>query len=110
MHHEYLCAIIMITRTWHGRTHIKDADRYLEFLLTEGTQEYRQTPGNVSVRVWRSKEGEVCHFWTVTEWNDIDSIKAFAGEDYEKAKYYSFDQGILLEFEEHVNHYESFII
>ena len=88
----------MITRMWHGRTHSKDADTYLKFLLTEGTREYRETTGNVSARVWRSKENEVCHFWTVTEWQDIKSIKAFAGEGYEKAKYYPFDQGILLEF------------
>lgn len=100
----------MITRTWHGRTHSKDADTYLEFLLTEGTREYLETPGNLSVRVWRSKEKDVCHFWTVTEWQDIESIKAFAGEDYEKAKYYSFDEGMLLEFEERVHHYESFAI
>jgi len=100
----------MITRTWHGRTHIKDADQYLKFLLSEGTREYRETQGNISVRVWRSIENETCHFWTVTEWQDIESIKAFAGEDYEKAKYYAFDQGILLEFEEDVRHYESFVV
>lgn len=100
----------MITRTWHGKTSIQDADRYLKFLLTEGTREYKETPGNISIRVWRRKESDVCHFWTVTEWTDVGSIKAFAGEEYEKAKYYAFDQGILLEFEEHVLHYESFVI
>ena len=100
----------MITRQWHGRTGIKDADRYLHFLLTDGTREYLATPGNISVRVWQSKGKEVCDFWTVTEWTDIESIKAFAGEEYEKAKYYPFDQGMLLEFEEHVNHYECFIV
>jgi heme-degrading monooxygenase HmoA len=100
----------MITRTWHGRTHIKDADTYLQFLLSDGTREYHETPGNLSVRVWRSKENDVCHFWTVTEWQNIESIKAFAGEDYHQAKYYSFDQSMLLEFEEKVQHYESFIV
>ena len=100
----------MITRTWHGRTHLKDADNYLKFLLNEGTREYRETPGNLSVRVWRSIENDVCHFWTVTEWKDIESIKAFAGQNHERAKYYEFDVGILLEFEEMVNHYESFVV
>jgi heme-degrading monooxygenase HmoA len=100
----------MITRTWHGKTNIKNAGRYLEFLLTEGTREYKQIPGNISVRVWKRMEKEVCHFWTVTEWKDLASIKAFAGEDYEKAKYYPFDDGVLLEFEEHVMHYESFVV
>lgn len=98
----------MITRIWHGRTIAADAAEYLQFLLTEGTNDYRETPGNLSVRVWQKKEGDVCHFWTVTEWRDLESIKAFAGDDYEKAVYYSFDQGMLLEFEEKVKHYESF--
>lgn len=80
----------MITRIWHGRTSAADAAEYLQFLLREGTNDYRETPGNLSVRVWQKKEGDVCHFWTVTEWRDLESIKAFAGDDYEKAVYYSF--------------------
>lgn len=100
----------MITRTWHGRTHRRDGERYLQFLLTEGTREYKEIPGNISVRVWRAVEDDACHFWTVTEWKDIESIRAFAGQDYSKAKYYPFDEGMLLEFEEHVHHYESWAV
>jgi hypothetical protein len=40
--------------------------------------------------------------------DDIESIKGFAG-DYEKAKYYPEDEGILLEFEEKVIHCETYI-
>lgn len=98
----------MITRTWHGRTRIDDAKEYLNFLLTEGIREYQETAGNLSIKIWQRNDGGVCHFWTITEWIDIEAIKAFAGEDYEKAKYYPFDRGMLLEFEEHVTHYESF--
>jgi heme-degrading monooxygenase HmoA len=94
----------MITRIWHGRTSLADADRYLHFLLNDGTKEYRLTPGILSVKVWQRKEEDCCHFWTVTEWSGIDAIKKFAGEDYEKAKYYPEDEGILLEFEEKVIH------
>ena len=83
---------------------------YLDFLLNYGTKEYRETPGNISVKVWRKMESENCHFYTVTEWETIEAIKAFAGEDYEKAVYYPEDDGILLEFEEKVEHYESFDI
>jgi len=100
----------MITRIWHGRTNLQHAESYLHFLLTDGTKEYLETEGNLSVKVWRQKEEDCCHFWTVTEWKDIESIKGFAGEDYEKAKYYPQDNGILLEFEEKVNHYESWSV
>ena len=98
----------MITRVWHGRTSLQNADNYLHFLLHDGTKEYLQTGGNLSVKVWQHKAQDCCHFWTVTEWSNIEAIKDFAGEDYEKAKYYPQDDGILLEFEETVNHYETY--
>jgi hypothetical protein len=36
----------------------------------------------------------------------MESIKEFAGEDVEKAKYYPEDRDFLLEFESTVVHYE----
>jgi heme-degrading monooxygenase HmoA len=98
----------MITRVWHGRTLLSHADSYLQFLLSKGTADYKKVNGNLSVRVWRRTEKDCAHFYTVTEWDSIDSIKKFAGNEYEKAVYYPEDHGILLEFEEHVLHYESF--
>lgn len=97
----------MITRIWHGQTSLQHADNYLKFLLTKGTKEYRETPGNRSIRVWSRKENDYCHFYTVTEWESIGAIKQFAGEDFENAVYYPEDEGILLEFEKKVKHYQS---
>jgi len=99
----------VITRIWHGRTKIEHADEYLEFLKQTGIKDYKDTPGNLSVEVWRKKEGNVCHFYTVTRWNSFDSIKLFAGEEYEKARYYEEDKKYLLEFEDKVAHFETFI-
>ncbi|HMH22231.1 MAG TPA: hypothetical protein VK563_10655 [Puia sp.] len=100
----------MITRIWHGRTSLEKAGGYLEFLLHAGTQEYLQTEGNLSVKVWERKEVDCCHFWTVTEWVDIEAVKRFAGEDFEKAVYYPEDDGVLLEMEETVIHCETYLI
>lgn len=97
-----------ITRMWHGRTRIEHADEYLEFLKKSGIPDYKQVPGNLSVQVWRRREEKVCHFWTVTRWDSIDSIKQFAGENYEKARYYPEDKKYLLEFEPNVLHFETF--
>ena len=52
------------------------------------------------------KDGDITHFITLTYWKDMDSIKAFAGEDVDAAKYYSEDKDFLLEFEPKVIHYE----
>lgn len=46
------------------------------------------------------------HFITLTFWDSLESIKGFAGQDVEAAKYYPEDKGFLLEFEPKVVHYE----
>lgn len=97
----------MITRIWHGRTTVQHADDYLDFLLTAGSQEYLETPGNIRVTVWRNKSDQECHFYTISEWTDFAAIKAFAGEEYCLAKYYPQDY-VLLEKEKQVEHYECF--
>lgn len=98
----------LITRIWHGKTRIEQADEYLDYLQRTGIPDYKKTPGNLGVEILRRKEGSVCHFWTVTRWDSIASIRKFAGESYEKARYYAEDAQYLLEFEENVIHCETF--
>ena len=98
----------VITRIWHGRTLAEHADEYLEFLEKTGVADYKKTPGNLSVEILRRIEADVCHFWTVTKWDGFENIKKFAGEDYEKARYYEEDKLYLLEFEPTVIHCETF--
>ena len=50
-------------------------------------------------------ESDVTHFLTVTHWQSEDAIRAFAGEDLLKAKYYPEDEAFLLEFEPEVQHF-----
>lgn len=95
-----------IARQWHGRTSKQNADAYWEFLHQKAIPDYRSVAGNLEVKLMRRIEGDVCHFITFTLWDSLDSIKAFAGDEIEKAKYYEEDQGFLLEFEETVSHYE----
>lgn len=99
----------MITRIWHGITRVKDADIYLKYIQETGLRDYLSTPGNISAKILRRKENEVCHFITISEWEDLESIQKFAGNDYEKARYYPEDEKYLLEFEEKVNHYETYM-
>lgn len=95
----------MICRIWHGRTERSQADAYSRFLKERAIPDYRSVAGNLSVEIMRRDEGAVTHFLTVTHWDSEDSIRAFAGEDLLKAKYYSEDKEFLLEFEPQVQHY-----
>jgi len=98
----------IITRIWHGTTPAHHADAYLQYLEASGIADYKKTPGNLGVQVLRRLDGPICHFWTVTRWTSYDSIRQFAGADYEKARYYPEDAQYLLEFEPHVIHCETF--
>lgn len=96
----------MIARTWHGRVRATDADAYHAYLLRTGVADLRATPGNRGVYVLRRIEGEEAHFVLMSLWDSRDAIRAFAGEDIERARYYPEDATYLLELEPTVTHYD----
>ncbi len=96
----------MIVRLWHGRVPASKTEAYREFIVRRAIPDYRALPGNISVHVLERRDGEVTHFITLTFWESLESIKGFAGEPVENAKYYPEDKDFLLEFEPKVAHYE----
>jgi heme-degrading monooxygenase HmoA len=96
----------MIVRMWHGRVPTTRARAYREFLIQRAIPDYRSVPGNLSVRILERSEPDATHFMTLTTWESLDAIRAFAGDDLERAKYYPEDASFLLEFEPRVVHYE----
>jgi heme-degrading monooxygenase HmoA len=91
---------------WHGVTAAERADEYLDYLNETGVPDYRETEGNRGVYVLRRIEEDKAHFLTVSFWGSTEGVKAFAGPDPEKARYYPEDEGFLLEFEPQVKHYD----
>ena len=100
--------IPMIARLWHGKTSIENYDAYTDFLKEIAIPDYQKTPGFKGLSFLRRKLGDDGHFELITYWEDLDSIKCFAGEDYIKAKYYPEDDDFLLEFEPEVRHFDVF--
>ncbi len=96
----------MIVRIWHGRTKRSNADEYSRFLETRAIPDYRSVAGTIEVQVLRRNEGDVTHFLTITHWESEEAVRAFAGSDVLKAKYYPEDRDFLLEFEPEVQHFE----
>ena len=96
----------MIARLWHGAVPAAKADAYERYLENTGLPDYRNTPGNRGVRVLRRVEGDVAHFLLVTFWDSWSAIRAFAGDDVDRARYYPEDEEFLLELEPRVVHYD----
>ena len=96
----------MIMRIWKGSTRRSDSDSYYKYLQETGVKEYRETTGNHGVYVLRRNEGDHSEFLLLSLWDSVESIKGFAGSDYEKAVFYPEDAKYLVEFDKHVDHFE----
>ncbi|MEO0570675.1 MAG: antibiotic biosynthesis monooxygenase [Bacteroidota bacterium] len=98
----------MVARIWHGKTSIEKFESYTQFLKEVAIPDYQKTEGFINLTFLRKGINNEGHFTLITFWKNIEVIKNFAGEDFEKAKYYPEDDGFLLEFEEKVQHHEVF--
>jgi heme-degrading monooxygenase HmoA len=96
----------MIARIWHGRTPASKADAYVDYLKISGIRELEATPGNRGVFVLRCLGPREADFLVVSLWDSMDAVRAFAGADLGKARYFDEDREFLLEFEPNVTHYE----
>jgi antibiotic biosynthesis monooxygenase (ABM) superfamily enzyme len=73
----------MITRLWRGWTAIESADAYERFLLSELFPSMRDIPGFRGAEVLRRVEHDEVGFVTLTRFDSLAAVRAFAGEDYE---------------------------
>ena len=82
----------MIVRTWHGCVPVKHAAGFAEHLQLTGVQHSQGIEGNLGALIKRVSQGNWEHFFLATYWQDIDAVKAFAGEDYHVALTYQGDE------------------
>ncbi len=94
----------MIARIWEGRTTLSKAADYKEFLLRVAVRDYKSVKEIQRIQFLHHVENKLSYFTLITFWPSIETIKKFAGPDYEKAKYYPEDDEFLLEFPEKVKH------
>lgn len=96
----------MIARIWRGATPAAQAEAYLALMREVALPDYRSTPGNLGAWCLHRIDGELASFEMLTFWESLDAIRAFAGEDVERAKYYPFDDEFLIEKPLFVRHFE----
>lgn len=96
----------MIARIWRGRIRSADVPAYKAYIAETGLSDYRSTPGNRGAYMLTQIDGDVGHVVTLSFWDTEDSIRAFAGDDVTKARYYPEDERFLLDFPERVEHFD----
>lgn len=97
----------MIARVWKGAVGSADGARYAEYMRETGLAEYAATPGNHGAWMLRRTVDERTAFVMFTLWEDLDAVKAFAGEDYETAVFYPEDDAFLIERDLVCAHFEA---
>ena len=97
-----------VMRLWHGRVPVEKANEYEKFLIERVVPDYSSVDGLLKIYFTRKDDGNIVRFLLVTIWDSIESIKKFAGENPEIAKYYPEDEDFLLEKEKYVQHYRIF--
>lgn len=95
-----------IMRIWRGEVPAGRAAGYLERVTPIALADYRRVPGNLGAWVLSRPAGEVTQVITLSLWESMASIRAFAGDAPERAKYYDFDAEYLLSLPETVEHWE----
>jgi heme-degrading monooxygenase HmoA len=95
----------MIARTWRGATRAADAEAYAEYIQATGIAAYAATPGNRGAYLLYRIEGDRAEFLTVSLWESLAAIEAFAGADIERAVFYPEDDRYLVERELVARHY-----
>jgi heme-degrading monooxygenase HmoA len=75
----------VIARIWHGWTSHEDADTYERFLREQMFPSIHRVPGFRGADLLRRDDGDEVAFITITRFESLDSVRAFAGDDYEQA-------------------------
>jgi heme-degrading monooxygenase HmoA len=69
-------------------------------------REYRATPGNRGAWIMRRDDGDRTEFVTLSFWDSLEAVEAFAGEDVERAVFYPEDDRFLVDREVTVRHWQ----
>lgn len=97
----------MITRLWRGWTTSGNADAYERFLLEELFPSLRAIAGFRGADVLRRVERNGVAFVTLTRFESLEAVRAFAGEDFETPVLEPTAQALLSRFEPRAEHFET---
>lgn len=98
----------MICRLWRGWTTPANAAAYEAIVRSEVIPgiEARRIPGFRHIDLMRRELGNEVEFQTLMWFDDLDSIRAFVGEDYAVSHVPPAAQAVLARFDRRAAHFE----
>jgi heme-degrading monooxygenase HmoA len=96
----------MISRQWSALCPKEKAEEYVEHLLSETFQTLKTIRGFQKASILTREEKEDIQFLIITEWNSVEDIKAFAGEEVEQAVVPEKVKQMMIHYDEKARHFE----
>lgn len=97
-----------IIRIWKGWTTTENANIYEDLLITKifPAVQNKGVKGLEKVSISIKNNKEEVEFFLILQFDSLDAVKTFAGENYEIAYIPEEAQRLLLRYEETAQHYE----
>jgi heme-degrading monooxygenase HmoA len=96
----------VISRHWKGIAKPGDAENYIHHLKTETFPQLAEIDGFISASILTRPVDQGTEFLIVTEWESIEAIKAFAGQQADVAVVPQVVQDMMIDYDKNVRHYE----
>jgi heme-degrading monooxygenase HmoA len=96
----------MIARTWRGWAPVASADAYQHHYATAVAAELRRVAGFRGARLLRRAEGDEVQFTSIVYFTGMDAVRAFAGDDCERAVVNEGARLVLDRWDTEVTHHE----
>jgi heme-degrading monooxygenase HmoA len=100
----------MISRIWHGWTRPGvDADTYERMLRAEVLPGIGRIKGYLGAYLLRRDAGDEVEFITITQFENMDAVRAFAGPELTRAVIHGPARKLFTRYDEHSVHYETIL-
>ncbi|HEY1905021.1 MAG TPA: hypothetical protein VGG91_03205 [Myxococcaceae bacterium] len=96
----------MILRLWSAHATLEGATRYEAHLARHVLPTLRRLDGYRGASLLRRIHGDEIELVVCTRWQSIDSVRAFAGDDIERAVVAPEAEAVLTRWDPRVRHYE----
>jgi heme-degrading monooxygenase HmoA len=96
----------MVARTWSARTTAARQEAYVEHFTRNVLPGLHALPGFVDATLMRQERADEIGIYVMTRWTSRDAIRAFAGDDIERAVVEPAAQATLTSFDRTVQHWD----